>query len=251
MSNRDDARDVGLLLRYALDHRLTPARQDTYGQLLDRYHTEPDLRTAFDETIAGLGIRVLTADRVTGLVLIAEPESPLAVTDTSAWLRIRGSADRMVYGVALAGVAAWCYPNARSVREPGTRRLTAIDVDRLIREHAAAVESGEVELDAGLSEAWREYGRNRKEVAETHTGKLKRDCTVRMCEDVLVMLAAFGLVIADKTVASPRADLQVWRSTDRFRAHVAHSGGPLAWQTMVQSGLPSAASHDEHNEDDS
>lgn len=113
MSNRDDSRDVGLLLRYSLDHRLTPARHDTYGRLLNRYHTEPDLRTAFDETIAGLGLRILSADRVSGLVLIAEPESPLAVTDTSPWLRIRGSADRMVYGVALAGVAAWCYPNAQ------------------------------------------------------------------------------------------------------------------------------------------
>lgn len=109
-----------------------PARHDTYSQLLDRYHTDPDLRTAFDETTAGLGVRVLAADRTTGLVLTAESDSPMAVSDTSPWLRIRGAADRMVYGVALGGVAAWCYPNARAVRQPGTRRVTAVDVDRLI-----------------------------------------------------------------------------------------------------------------------
>jgi hypothetical protein len=238
MSVRDTARDAGLLLRYALDHSQRPARDDTYSLLLDRYHTDPELRTAFDETVAGLGVRVLAADGTTGLVLTAESDSPLAVADTSAWLRIRGAADRMVYGVALGGVAAWCYPNARAVREPGTRRVTAVDVDRLIREHAAAVESGDVSVKDGLGEAWREYGTNRKQVALTPSGQLRRDCTVRMCEDVLVMLAAFGLLVVDKTVPPPRAELKVWRSTDRFRAHVAASGGPLAWQTITQSPVP-------------
>ena len=238
MSARDDARDAGLLLRYALDPASVPARDDIYGRLLDRYHTDPDLRTAFDETAGALGVRVLTADRVTGLVLSAEPESPLAVRDTSPWLRIRGVADRMVYGLALGAAAAWCYPNARAVREPGTRRVTAIDVDRLIREHAASIDAGETTPEHTLGEVWHEYAHNRKQVAETPTGQLKRDCTVRMCEDALAMLAAFGLLIADRTVPPPRADLKVWRSTDRFRAHVSAGGGPLVWQAMTRSGLP-------------
>lgn len=239
MTVRDDARDAGLLLRYGLDHAMSPARHDTYSQLLDRYHSDPDLRTFFDEAAAGLGLRVLTADRTAGLVLTAEADSPLAVRDTRRWLRIRSAADRMVYGVALGGVAAWCYPNARSVREPGTRRVTAVDVDRLIREHAAAVTADDIlPGDGGLGEAWDEYAHNRKQVAETEGGRLKRDCTVRMCEDVLAMLADFGLLVADKTVPPPRAELRVWRSTDRFRAHVAASGGPLVWQTIARSHLP-------------
>jgi hypothetical protein len=56
-----------------------------------------------------------------------------------------------------------------------------------------------------------------------------------MCEDVLVMLAAFGMMVPDKTVPPLRADLGVWRSTDRFRAHVGSAGAPLAWQTMTGS----------------
>jgi hypothetical protein len=60
-----------------------------------------------------------------------------------------------------------------------------------------------------------------------------------MCEDVLAMLAAFGLVVADKTVPPLRPDLGVWRSTDRFRAHVAAGGGPLVWQTISSSPVPS------------
>ena len=237
MSARADARDAGLLLRFALDHTVVPARHDTYSQLLDRYHSDPDLRTAFDQVTAGLGVRVLTSDRLTGLVLSASNDSPLAVSDTARWLRIRSAGDRMVYGVALGGVAAWCYPNSRAVREPGTRRVTAVDVDRLVREHATAVESGEVGLDPGLGDAWLKYAHNRKQVAETRTGRLKVDCTVRMCEDVLVMLAAFGLVVPDRTAAPPRPELRMWRSTDRFRAHVAASGGPLAWQTIAHSGV--------------
>jgi len=238
MTARDDARDAGLLLRYGIDHTLSPARHDTYSQLLDRYHSDPDLRACFDQTAAGLGVRVLAADRISGLVLTAEPDSPLAVSDTHQWLRIRGAADRMVYGVALGGVAAWCYPNPRAVREPGTRRVTAVDADRLIREHAAAVAAGDVALEGGLGDAWHEYAHNRKQVAETDNGRLKRDCTVRMCEDVLIMLADFGLLVADKTVAPPRPELKVWRSTDRFRAHVAAGGGPLVWQTIARSPVP-------------
>lgn len=238
MTDRDIARDVGLLLRYAFDHTTTPARHDTYNRLLDRYTTDPELRMAFEETAAGLGIRTLSADRATGLVLTAETDSPLAVADTTPWLRITSASDRMVYGVALGGVAAWCYPSARSVREPGTRRVTAIDVDRLIREHAAAVEAGEIDLPEGLGPAWREYGVHRKQIALTkNTGQLKRGCTVKMCEEVMVMLSSFGLLVVDKTVPAPRTDLRVWRSTDRFRAHVAAGGGPLAWQTIVNSAI--------------
>jgi hypothetical protein len=59
-----------------------------------------------------------------------------------------------------------------------------------------------------------------------------------MCEDALVMLADFGLVVTDKTVPPPRAELKVWRSTDRFRAHVAAGGGPLVWQTLTGSTSP-------------
>lgn len=234
MTVRDDARDAGLLLRYGLDHTLSPARHDTYSQLLDRYQADPDLRSCFDEFAAALGAQVLAVDRITGLVLTAEPDSPLAVTDTHRWLRIGGTADRMIYGLALGGVAAWCYPNARAVREPGTRRVTAVDADRLIREHAAAMASEDTERGDGLGKAWQEYAQ-RKQAEETPNGNLKRHCTVKMCEDVLVMLADFGLVVTDKTVPPPRSDLRVWRSTDRFRAHVAAGGGPLVWQTLTNS----------------
>jgi hypothetical protein len=232
MTVHDDARDAGLLFRYALDHTASPARHDAYARLFDRYQSDPDLRTLFDHTATGLGVRVLAADRTTGLVLTVEPDSPLAVTDTQRWLRIRGVSDRRIYGLALGGAAAWCYPSARAVREPGTRRVNALDVDRLIREHAAALAAREDAGGDALGDAWAEYAQ-RKQAEPTPSGLLKRYCTVRMCEDVLEMLAAFGLVVSDRTVPPPRADLGVWRSTDRFRAHVGTAGGPLVWQTML------------------
>lgn len=125
-------------------------------------------------------------------------------------------------------------PNARAVREPGTRRVTAIDADRLIREHAAALAAEDSEPGDGLGKAWQEYTQ-RKQAEETPNANLKRHCTVRMCEDVLMMLSDFGLVVTDRTAPPPRADLKVWRSTDRFRAHVAAGGGPLVWQTLTAS----------------
>jgi hypothetical protein len=111
-------------------------------------------------------------------------------------------------------------------------------VDRLIREHAAAIDTDDADSEEKLAEAWYEYAHRRKQVAETPTGQLKRDCTLRMCEDALTMLAAFGLLVVDRTMRPPRKELKVWRSTDRFRAHVAASGGPLVWHTIIGTGLP-------------
>ena len=153
MTVRGDARDAGLLLRYGARPLPLPGAprhlQPSPGPLPGR----PDLRSSFDKTAAALGVRVLSADRIAGLVLTAKPDSPLAVTDTQRWLPIGGTADRMIYGLALGGLAAWCYPNARAVREPGTRRVTAIDCDRLIREHAAALAADDTEPREGLGQA--------------------------------------------------------------------------------------------------
>ncbi|MEU6990629.1 hypothetical protein ABZ953_08240 [Streptomyces sp. NPDC046465] len=234
MTARDVARDAGLLLKCALTPTASPARLDEYGMLLDRYHADPELRSVFDEFMCALGLRVLGSDRSTGLVLTAASDSPLAVTDTSRWLRVQDEAtDRQIYGLALAGAAAWCYPTAQAVSDLGTRRVTAVDVDRLIREQAITVEADETSTEE-LGEAWDAYGR-RKQVAETEGGRLKRNCTVRMCEDVLAMLGRFRLLVPDTSVDSPRSDLKVWRSTDRFRAHVAAEGGPLVRQTLIDS----------------
>ncbi|MFI5803469.1 hypothetical protein [Streptomyces sp. NPDC051561] len=240
MTARDDARDAGLLLRYALTPTASPARLDEYGALLDRYHTDPDFRSLVDEYLRALGLWVQGSDRSTGPVLIAEPDSPLAVTDTSPWLRVQDeAADRLIYGLALAGVAAWCYPTARAVGEPGTRRVTAVDVDRLIREQALTAGAGEASTGEELGPVWGAYAR-RKQAAETDGGRLKRNCTVRMCEDVLAMLGEFSLLVTDTSVSPPRPDLKVWRSTDRYRALVAASGGPLVRQTLVASPAPVA-----------
>lgn len=235
MTTSPDVRDAGLLLRYALTSALSPDRHETYGRLLDRYHADPDLRGAFDEIAAGVGVRVLASDRRTGLVLSAEEDSPLSAGDTSQWLSISSAADRLIYGVALAGAAAWFYPNARALRDPGDRRGHAIDVDALIRRHAAEVESGQIVMEDDLGDAWDAYVA-RKQVEESKTnGKLRRKCTVAMCEQALTMLAYFGLLMVDRTAQAPRPELTMWRATDRFRAHVAASGGPLAWHTIAHS----------------
>ncbi len=62
------------------------------------------------------------------------------------------------------------------------------------------------------------------------------------------MLAAFGLVMVDRTIPPPRAELKVWRSTDRFRAHVATAGGPLVWQTIIGSQAPEGHRKDSHGQ---
>ncbi|MFE7115524.1 hypothetical protein ACFU99_08890 [Streptomyces sp. NPDC057654] len=233
MISRDDARDLGLFLRYAFDASASPGRLDAYGRVLELFHAAPELRTAANEVLRALGTTLLAADRTAGFVLAAEPGSPLAVTYTRKLLPLGGTQHRLVYGLALAGVTAWCFPNARAVREPGTRRVTALDVDRLIRGQAAAIEAGSTEGEGGLGPAWEAYDRQHKQVVATKkSGRLRRNTTAKMCEDVLQLLASFNLLVADTTMPPPRRDLSVWRSTDRFRAHVAATGAPLVRQVF-------------------
>ncbi|MGH4032892.1 hypothetical protein ACQB60_28610 [Actinomycetota bacterium Odt1-20B] len=233
MISRDDARDLGLFLRYAFDASASPGRLDAYGRVVGLFHASPELRTAANEVLRAMGATVLAADHTAGFVLAAEPGSPLAVVYTRKLLPLDGTQHRLVYGLALAGLTAWCFPNARAVQEPGTRRVTALDVDRLIRDQAAAIETGDTESDGGLGPAWEAYDRQHKQALETKkTGRLGRKTTVKMCEDVLRLLASFNLLVADTTVPPPRHDLGVWRSTDRFRAYVAATGAPLVRQVI-------------------
>ncbi|OIV38530.1 hypothetical protein BIV57_05190 [Mangrovactinospora gilvigrisea] len=234
MTERDDARDAGLLLLYVLNPAALPARNGMYGDLLDRFVADPDFRGICEENYTALGLRVLGARRSAGLIVGADPDSPLAVTGTDRWLRITCSDDRLIYGLSLAGAAAWCYPTAHALTDSATRRVTAPDVDRLIRQRATALEASGP--DQRLGAAWGVY-KPRQQAVTTSQGRLRRTCTVRMCEDTLAMLGHFRLLISDTTVQGPRPDLKVWRSTDRFRLHIAGTGGPLIRQALQVAPL--------------
>lgn len=227
------------LLAFGLDRHARPTSNADYTELIDQFRDDPDYRRKVEQVADGLGLVVLDASHAAGLVLGAAEQSPLATTETDlrALLRFQSADDRMIYGVAFAGIAAWCYPTSQDVADRIVRPVTAMDADRIIREHAKALATGETVLEEDLSDAWQAYA-TRKRVEETKTGRLARHCTIKMCDQALDVLGHYGLMVPDQTVDPPRSDLGVWRPTEHFRAQVARTGGPLAWQTLAHSPVP-------------
>jgi hypothetical protein len=235
----DDTMQAALLVRLGLDVGSRPTADPEYAELLALFRDDPAFRSKVNAVAGGLGLSVLDANTSVGLVLSADETSPLAVTgaDLKRDLKWNSARERMVYGVAFAGAAAWCYPNSQAVASRTARTGTGVDVDRLVREHGARLAAGDVMLEDGLSEAWTAF-EDTKQVEVTGTGKLSRHCTVKMCDLALRTLADHGLMMEDRTATPPRDGIAVFRPTDRFRLLVGRTGGPLAWQALAHSGVP-------------
>ena len=245
--NLETATAANELLACALDPARRPATDTRYRELLARYRTDPAFTQAVTSLAGALGLSVLAADQAHGLILDAGEGSPFAPTleQLREELGIGAAAeDRLIYGLAIAGIAAWCYPTAASFAEPGTRQVRARDVERSLRELCERL-AGEPEdgmeggLDAAeeLRPAWRAY-RDRKGVRTGKGGQLTRDCTLYMVGRALRWLAEQRFLIRDQS------DPELFRATDRFRHHVRAAASHAAYRVIAeawrQGGLAAA-----------
>lgn len=227
------------LLRYGLDPNVPPARSDEYRELIAACLADPAFRGQLEDAAVAMDLAVLHVDTTVGVVVA--PQGSSVFTPTWSWLRerakIQPTADnRMIVGVLLVGVAALCYPSAAALSDPGLRRFTAVDVDRLLRRHAQMLADGETVLEDGLDAAWSVYTA-RKAVARTKGGKLlAKDCTVRLAEQVCDLLASQRLLLR-----SEEAGAVAYRSTDRFRHLVSRHASTLAYRTLIDSDAATVA----------
>jgi hypothetical protein len=223
--------DAAELVSFALS-RVNPHAEEPYRVLLERYRNDPDFAMAARAVADGLGLEILVADPMVGLVVGARPGSQFAATPTGLLRSMRaqaGSDDRMIYGILFAAVAALCFPTRASQQQRGVRRFVAADVDRTVRNHITMLEDDELVLEEDLEPAWRAYA-DRKQVDLTPKGRLRTGSTGRMAEQVCELLADHDLL--HRTVED---NVVVYRSTDRFRHHVARHGGALAYRAVVDS----------------
>lgn len=225
-----DATAPTRLLAYALDPKARPARHETYSALIEQWLTDPTFARQVADAAAGLGLKVLAADPVLGMVVAADADSVFtpAVREVHKTISGEGAADRLIAGVILAAITAWCYPTARSLNDPGLRQVTAKDVDDMLRDHIRIIDDGHATLDEELEPAWEHYS-NTKPVEYTSEGRLRRWCAHAMIGRALEWLRDQGMLIADPGEAT------LYRTTDRFRHHVALHAGTLAYRAIVDS----------------
>ena len=176
----EDAIAANRLLALSLDRSSLPGTDAEHQQLIVRFRTDPGYASTVRQIAEPLGLRVLGANQQLGLVLdplVASPFS-LRLSDLAEKFRWTSANERIIYGVAVVGVATFCYPTAESFKEPGVRQLTAVDVDKWIRQAAVSLQDRDDHSgrDIAPAEALEIYVAE-KAVSRGGT-KLRRDCTV-------------------------------------------------------------------------
>ncbi|TVR00897.1 MAG: hypothetical protein EA398_10955 [Deltaproteobacteria bacterium] len=219
-----DARDLGVLLQYALTPRVRPGQSAEYRRLVQRLQQDVPFANSFHELADGLGLFVLAADDY-GVVLGCRDDSSFALrlTDFRAALRTE---DRVIYGLIVLALGAWCFPRADELDAfgEGARRVEVGGLTSYVvglAETLAARSGEDSEADhPELRAAWRLVleGAHEKPTADarrtssTLAGKVKY---------TLEFLAGHGLLVADgqeafRTTRALRTQLRELAANEAF-----------------------------------
>lgn len=236
----DDARDAGLLVRLSLAARSGPLG-DEHAELVARYLAEPSLRSATDAAIDGLGLRLVHASQSGGLLLTAAgSDSPFRMRLADFFPRQSTSVERrMLLACAMVACFVAFFPRPEDLEDGNERlrRLDVDDVDRLVRDVAARLDTeararGE-ELDPPIDEpdlarAWTVWRRtsNSKKAADGREREVGTRQIVVRCLD---LLAEQGLL---RTIAKG----ETYASTRRMQAMARELAGSLVWTQVAGDG---------------
>jgi hypothetical protein len=123
--------EASRLLRFALNTRTTVARSIDYQQLLNRYHTDPDMRDAMNTIARGLDLQVFELARDVGLSVVNIADGPYApnLNDFRSNMRPR---ERIIYGLIFAMLTAYIYPSRRAIGELDDSSVVSIDLRALV-----------------------------------------------------------------------------------------------------------------------
>lgn len=223
MSTRD-ARDLGVLLRWALTPRSRPSQSTEYRGLVARLQQDAAFAHRFDALVDGLGLFVLAADDY-GVVLGCRDESPFAIRLGDFRTAMRAD-DRVVYGLVVLALGAWCFPRAVELDAfgEGARRVSVPELTRYLVELAEQLE-GKVEEDSEadhpeLRSAWRLVLEGAHEKA-TADGRRTATTLAGKVKYTLEFLAGHGLLVADgeesfRTTRALRTQLRELAANEAF-----------------------------------
>lgn len=227
----EDAVAANRLLALSLDRGSLPGTDAEHRQLIVRFRTDPGYASTVRQIAEPLGLRVLGANQQLGLVLDPTVASPFSLrsSDLAEKFRWTSANERIIYGVAVVGVATFCYPTAESFKEPGVRQLNAVDVDNWIRQAAVSLQERDDHSghDIAPADALAIYVAE-KAVSQGKT-KLRSDCTVHKIGRVLGWLADQGFLVQDKQ------NRELFRSNERFRLHVREIAANAAFKAVCEA----------------
>ncbi len=216
----EDLREAARLLAYTLQPRAYAAQHRPYADLLGRYRTDAAFRATFQALAEGLQLVVLE-DTPRALLVGARPESAFAFR-LSEYRKGASLEQRVLRGLILLGIAAYCYPTRRHLEETGMPVFQAKDVDDFLRGACEQLrkDAGDaiaMPEDPDLAMAWQIY----LSQPAVKTGERRsRSATVHIIEQTLDDMVVWGLVREEPAMAKVRQ----FRALPRFRAQVREMG---------------------------
>jgi hypothetical protein len=227
-----DVADAARLLAFALRPRQYAGQSVAYTQLLGRYRTEEEFAAAFHALVEGLDLRVLdVTDRA--VVVGAGIESPFAFKLSEYHKSDKPPEERRVLrGLILLGIAAFCFPTARALEETDLPHVTAREVDDFLRTACTTAEqsaTGEDRTPAepGLELARQLYARQAS-VKGTERKRRGRSATIDLIEQALDDMKEWGLVREETQTDR----LRRFRALPRFRIQVRMLGSQYAFTAL-------------------
>jgi hypothetical protein len=227
---RQDVADAARLLGFACRPRAYVGREAGYAELLNRYRTDEDFGEVFDAMASGLGLRVLeVTDRA--LLVGAEIDSPFGFR-LGEYRKADELDRRVLRGLIVLGIAAYCFPTQRSLDDTALPSVTAREVDHFLR--AACEElrkrsagAPDADVEPGLDLAWQLYLRQ-PEVKGTDRRRRSQSATVDLIEQTLQDFVEWGLVTEETGVGGVRR----FRGLPRLRVQVREMASQQAFAAL-------------------
>ena len=213
---RQQVADAARLLGFACRPRAYAGRESGYAELLNLYRTDEEFRDVFDAMASGLDLRVLDVTE-RALLVGAELDSPFGFR-LSEYRKSDELDRRVVRGLIVLGIAAYCFPTQRSLEDTGLPLLTAREVDDFLRAACEELRRRPNERDddePSLDMAWQLYLRQ-PEVKGTDRRRRSQTATVDLIEQTLEDFVEWGLVSEDPPVGGVRR----FRGLHRLRVQV-------------------------------
>lgn len=233
---RSDAGAAAELIAYGLRPRLRPAGMPGYADLVARHQIDVAFRELVEAVADGLGLAVLDADGVSGLVLAATEGSVFEqrLGDYRANL---SADDRMLHGLIHIGIAAYAFPTSASLADDDVRHASVQAVERYLRTACERLRGSEGDgpADAAHDEAgqaWRLY-LQRQPVRDTADGRVGVSTTTGMIKYAFERLVAGGM--ATRTADT---DGGTYRLLNRYRTGVRELAATTAYRMLVDDHGP-------------
>jgi len=227
-----DAGAAAQLLSYGLQPRLRPASTAGYADLVARHQSDVGFRELVDDIADGLGLIVLEADGVSGVVLAPAPGSVFEARLADYRTNLSGD-DRLIHGLIHVGIAAYAFPTPSSLADDDVRHASVVAVERFLRtacerlhdRHRDAAPDDVTETE----QAWRLYLR-RQATRDTADGRVGVSTTVGMVKYAFERLVAGGMATRTATT-----DGGTYRLLRRYRTGVRELGATAAYRELMEA----------------